>query len=238
MTTKHPDRAVIIMNAGRSGSSALAGALHKAGIRMAKDLIGAHPRWNPTGHFEDRVMHRMHRLLAYQFTHEPAIENETLDRYSWLADYDNAQRSMLLAMYEKALQHVRRPPIWGLKCLMLGVIWPWVAPLFPKDRRLILLERDRESVIRSKMAHSDLGRAEAERITDYLAARARESITSADCPILAVRYEHLLDYTEFELIRILEFAGKGLDVDLDLDAAIQHIKPELNHHASERYRTQ
>lgn len=47
-------RCIAVVSIGRSGSSALAGALHQAGISFGdeRELIGPHEEFNPKGHFE------------------------------------------------------------------------------------------------------------------------------------------------------------------------------------------
>lgn len=47
-------RMILIVGTGRSGTSALAGALHEMGAPFCGHLVGAHPDHNPLGHYECR----------------------------------------------------------------------------------------------------------------------------------------------------------------------------------------
>jgi hypothetical protein len=54
-----PCSEIIIAGFHRSGTSAVAQLLHAAGLFLGDDLIGAMP-YNPFGHYEDRVVVRVH----------------------------------------------------------------------------------------------------------------------------------------------------------------------------------
>jgi hypothetical protein len=221
-------RFVGVLGAGRCGSSAVAGLLHAAGVFVGHNLIGPHPRWNAKGHFEDRDLHRLNRLMAYRFA--PAgVENETVQRYPELREHDQADHATLLAQYRQVVDARRNRPLWAMKCIMLGVIWPHIAPLLPTDRRLILVERDRDATIGSRMAHSDLAHDAAAALVDHLAQAARNTVASATCPVLVVRYEVLCEQPQTEVRRILDFVRDGLALTLNVPAAIATIEPEMNH---------
>jgi hypothetical protein len=197
---------------------------------MGRTLIGPHPQWNKRGHFEDRDMHRLNRLLAYRFAYNDAIHNETLHRYPTLRDYNRLSRDKLLSLYRRELGRMAQGELWGLKCIMLATIWPDVQHLFPQDRRLIVVCRDMQAVIASRMAHSDLTRDEAETVSRYLMRAAVESAgIGVPCPVLYVEYEKLCAEPEAETRGILEFVTEDTDVTLNVEAAIKSIEPRMNH---------
>lgn len=222
-------RFIGVMGPGRCGSSAVAGVLHHAGVPMGVELIGPHPRWNARGHFEDRHMHWLNRLVAYRLAHHESIHNETLHRYPGLLEFAGMPRSELLGMVEQALAARQRTPLWGMKCIMLGLIYPHIETLLPDDRRLVLVEREREATIRSRMAHSNLTYAAAAALRDHLAQRAESSALAAGCPVLQVSYERLCADPESQVARILGFVGEDLPITLDYAAAIATIEAEMNH---------
>lgn len=222
-------RFVGIMGPGRCGSSAVTGVLHHAGVPVGKELIGPHPRWNAKGHYEDRHMHWLNRLLAYRFEYSEAIRNETTYRYPELYKYDNVPVKELLEIYRQALAEREQVPVWAMKCIMLGLIYPHIEALLPQDRRLILVERDRDATIHSRMAHSQLSRDDAAALVDHLAQAARDTAASATCPVLVVRYEYLCEKPQSEVARILDFVSEDLPANLDYAAAIATIDAEMSH---------
>lgn len=223
-------RFIGVLGPGRCGSSAVAGALHAAGIPVGRDLIGPHPQWNVKGHFEDRTWHRFNRLVAYHLCDpDDELANETVERYPEFAR-EPWTRAELLQRYEAEL-HPPPAPVWAMKCIMLGVIWPVVQHLFPQDRRLIVVQRNRDTIIHSRMEHSRLSFCEAATLTDRLMRRARKSALGAGCPVLWVQYEELIADPETQVRRILAFAAEGMDaIRLDERAAMRHIDPEMDHH--------
>ncbi|PHI20696.1 hypothetical protein CEQ90_06500 [Lewinellaceae bacterium SD302] len=53
---------LIIIGMHRSGTSLFAGWLHRCGVRLGEDLLGANYT-NPTGHFEDNDFLRLHKAI-------------------------------------------------------------------------------------------------------------------------------------------------------------------------------
>lgn len=222
-------RFIGIMGPGRCGSSAVAGVMQHAGVPMGKELIGPHPQWNAKGHYEDRHMHWLNRLVAYRLEYSDAIRRETLAIYPDLRDHAGTMASELRTLYRQALAERERHPVWAMKCIMLGLIYPHIESLLPEDRRLIVVHRDREAIIRSRMRHSDLSRDEALNLTYQLAGAVMGVASTASCRVLHVQYEELCAQPRREVTRILDFVNESRYADLDYAAAIASIEPEMDH---------
>ena len=92
-----PDR-LIVAGFHRSGTSAVARLLHRAGLHLGDDLVGARAS-NPHGHFEDLEVVRLHNdLLArsgltWQATASPPpLDSESRGRMAELAARRDAMR--------------------------------------------------------------------------------------------------------------------------------------------------
>lgn len=230
-------RFIGVMGVGRCGSSAVAGMLHKGGVSMGQNLIGPHERFNARGHYEDHEWHKLNRLIAYQYCLadvQDAIRNETVERYPkfanqiWCSD-------VLMATYVTAIEkHRQLAPaqagVWGMKCIMLGLIWPYVGRLFD-DVRIIVVERDREAVIRSRMEHSQMERQEAESLVDALQGGIDDAVRRHHGPMLKLHYEFVV--RDPRSVASLFKSFTGLD-SFGEELAAAHIDPTLNHHGEER----
>jgi hypothetical protein len=221
-------RFIAVMGVGRCGSSAVAGMLHKGGLPLGENLIGPHPRFNALGHFEDPAWHRLNRLLAYKLTTGQPILAETLQQYPefLLEAHSDAE---LFDAYREAIERGRRRPVWARKCIIFGLIWRFVGHLFGPDVRIIVVTREREAVVASRMAHSRLSRPQAEALIDALQAGIDDVVRQTSFPVLPMRYEDILE-DPCAAARLLEnfIEMPGFDVN----AAEYHIDPAMNHHSA------
>jgi len=219
-----------VLGVGRCGSSAVAGMLHVGGVPMGQTLVGPHARYNARGHYEDRTWHRLNRLVAYRCCGpavQDGIRNETLVRY---ADFVREPGcDVLMARYAEKVSAYKRP-IWGMKCIMLGLIWPQVHEFFGGDVRLIVVDRARDDVVRSRMEHSGIVRAEAEALVDTLQAGIDGALRLHTGPVLKLQYEYVVQ--DPKSIAYLLSSFTGLE-GFDQEAATQHVDPKLDH-AKER----
>jgi len=222
-------RFIAVMGVGRCGSSAVAGMLHEGGVPMGQDLIGPHERFNARGHYEEHEWHWLNRLVAHQLADRPEIRNETIQRYPQFEQEPPWTDADLFRRYREAVTRHSQSPVWGMKCIMLGYIWPYVGHLFGDDVRIISVVRDREAVIRSRMEHSQLEREQAEALIDALQEGISRTLQDTTWPILHLRYE--------DVIRSPTEAAQALSLFVDAPgfdtaAAEQHIDPALNHHGA------
>lgn len=222
-------RFIAVMGVGRCGSSAVAGMLHKGGVPMGRDLIGPHERFNARGHFEDHEWHALNRLVAHQccpFEVQGAIRNETVERYPQFVNR-HVYSDSLMQTYADTVKRFEQP-VWGMKCIMLGLIWPYVHQHFGDDVRVIVVQRDRDDVIQSRMEHSQLERKKAEKLIDALQGGIDEALRIHPGPVLQLSYTCTLYTPEITAELLSDFVGLE---SFNVGAAEAHIEPKLDHSA-------
>lgn len=129
---------IIIAGFHRSGTSLMTQLLHRAGLFVGDELLGAMPS-NTYGHLEDRDFLRLHRAILGRHGHE----------WQWDAAFpfhigrDHWNRMSRLAR-ERDMAH----ETWGFKdprvCLFLGA-WKHVLP----DAKVVMVYRDPAECVRS-----------------------------------------------------------------------------------------
>lgn len=221
-------RFVAVMGVGRCGSSAVAGMLHRGGVPMGDNLIGPHSRWNARGHFEDRRWHKLNRQIAYHLLGWPVLEPETIGKYPEFGS-QSWQRIALLEQYRRTVQGDSRQPIWGRKCIMLGPTWRHVGMLFGEDVRIVVVHRERDAVLRSRMAHGDMDRRAAQTLTDALQAGIDDALAGTQFPVLQLNYEDVIEDPLSVAHELMYFTGY---IDFDTNAAEYHIDAMLDHHGT------
>lgn len=207
-------RAILIVGTGRSGTSAVAGALRVMGVHFCDHLIGAHPEHNPLGHFECRAWWEMSRSVVEQ---------------GGITDAD-------LVAYHRIIRNHRQAPVWAVKDTWVPEGLGRVLPYLGGDARVIAVHRQFGACVASREKHSATSRADAERRQVEREARLFAFLAAANAPILHVDYERLVSLPE-TVVDLSLFAYDGLDVDVDPDkliAAVEFIDPDLNHHQGSR----
>lgn len=215
-------RCVAILTVPRSGSSALAGALHAYGLSFGEDgeLIGAHQSFNPKGHFEIRKWHDYGIGIA-----------RSIDSGLKPGSRDIDGIAAIISKRNKA-----HPDIWGVKSAWLSHSLPYIWPYMPSDVRLIAIHRRFDAQVRSNVLHLDGGNGTTEDMARYkvLRHRARLYQTLSDfshLPHYHVQFEALTDDPETVLRQVLAFCYEGIaDVDEPMvgracdwiDASLRH----------------
>jgi len=110
---------ILLTGFHRSGTSAVARALHGAGAKLGTVLLGSEPT-NPHGHFEDVDVVELHdELLARESLTWKSLESPT--------DHDAATTAISEYVRSRDTHHGSDPQPWGVKdprmCLFLG---PWL----------------------------------------------------------------------------------------------------------------
>lgn len=218
----------------------MAGALHACGIPWPGALIGPHPVHNPTGHWEDRKLHDLDRQWHRMSEDDPDLRPETdlAPAFEMREGPTVTPRAAAHTLYRNRLHELATEggPVWGTKSTFAYVNWPEVKDLYPRDRRILVVHRDPEAVVASRMKHGDLDSLAALRLHQALLARL--FLASLDWEtreyILHVRYEALLQDTERTLSDLLEFALEGVPwPTVNPNAGVDFVDPTLNHHKQE-----
>ena len=178
---------VLVAGTGRSGTSMLAGMLHKLGVHMGDEFASPdQTRYHKDffGSFEERELFEFHRSMK-----PGANATEWIDEYI-------AKRS-------------EGRDLWGVKDPVLVRSFPYFAERVDGDVRVIIARRNKLPTISSYMLayHTKPSDAEAwyEEETRYLA----ESLEKYDGPVLYVDYDDLLENPEREAIRVVEYIFGG-----------------------------
>jgi hypothetical protein len=129
---------LIVVGFHRSGTSLLTQLLHRAGLFVGDDLLGAMPS-NPYGHFEDREVLELHREVMED--HGVGWQVDQPQLFS-LSPRHWSRMEQFVAKREAAHRN------WGFKeprvCFFLGS-WKYLLP----DARFVIVYRDPADCARS-----------------------------------------------------------------------------------------
>lgn len=213
-------RCIVVLTVGRSGSSAVAGALHHAGISFgrADDLMGPDRRFNPKGHFEMSSWWQADRALT------EAIQ---------------AGKHALCGPHLDLInrRNVEEPVIWGVKSPFFPWTLPALIPLLPSDLRLVVLHRRFDAIVASRMRHGNGGAgismSAALHDTECNLARLYGHCAKFSyLPQYHVQFEEVIDNPYVEMTYLLAYCLDGLDwLPSQIDKAAKWISPALVHHA-------
>jgi len=203
-------RCILVLGIGGSGTSSVAGALHKAGCPMGHEAhLGQHP--GGFALYEDR---------------------------EWYGVFQ--EQGISPRLYDLILSHQRDPVWgWKNTLTIKAVPWvlDWLRK-WGNEPRIVAVHRTLTASIRARRdGRCPPGRfysqAEAERWAiqamrlyhEALDAVQRETVPGIPgCPVYHVGYEDLLADPAGEVERLVAFAFEGVDVQPNLAAAIQHIR--------------
>lgn len=215
-------RCIMVIGLPRSGTSATAGMLHKAGVLMERVSMGKNPL-NPRGYFEDKLWKAINRSwVGGSKVYKLKIPEKLPARKE--------------SAYKALVKEYQTEQLWGIKdprlCVTARYIWPML-----EEVRVVAVFRDFEATVRSLWSHSHVAYKgqypqTEDHIRDMLVKwreQQFETLSLWKGPRFDVRYEDLLLRPEAYARDLCTFAGEGLNIKLDLQAAAEHINPELNH---------
>lgn len=213
-------RGILVVGPHRSGTSAVAGVLECLGVDMGKPSKGwpTYPS-NPNGQFEDpKVVRLLDDIVGnWRFPATHAFPSVAVDA---LVDYLNERHQTV--------------PLWGIKdprlCFVTQVLTDRKV-----DCRFLFVTRNIESAARSIVAREpylpdQVGLFLA---TQYFLALAAGVGAARDkVPALSIAYENLVADPHREVLAIVGFLATGYQAPTpeQVDAAIDFIDPNLNHH--------
>lgn len=199
-------RCIIVLGGHRTGTSLIAGILHRLGIPAALDespenlLQGG--AGNPEGHYEDRVALELHRrMLGRDRWRDPRPE-----QFELTADLRNAYRLHLLQRAESA-------PLWCLKDPRLCFLLPILALTLDElaiPTSVVTVSRKSVDTIDSLCRRNRFKRTQASAIVHRYEGARRAGVawlTERGAPVLSVAYEDLLGSPADEVERLARFAA-------------------------------
>lgn len=214
--------AVIVLGGHRCGTSSIAGAIAQLGVPAALpgDDIGATPS-NPRGHFEDRMLVRLHqRMLGPGGWRNPrrceTAPAQLIDKYD-----DHLRRRA--AMAGKWL--VKDPRL----CILLPVLVERLQSL-KIDLAVVSVSRSPAAAAESLRRRHRMSLAAAQRIAWLYEDARRDQLvwlaTHVACPILPLDYDKVLSDRQAAVATLSEFLGLKPTA-----AAVEFLDPGLCHHS-------
>ena len=210
-------RCIMVIGVPRSGTSATAGVLHRAGVPMERLSMGRNAI-NPRGYFEDLAWKRANARLAGQRYHlivPDSVPPEAVERYRVLAgEYQTAR-------------------LWGMKdprlCVTARYIWPLLDQV-----RIVAVRRDADTVVKSIMSQSRIlkqpvGEATARSLITRWVGLMDETLDLWGGEVMEMQYEDLVADPLRHAGRLCEFAAGGLDIRLQPRRGAEFIDPRLDH---------
>lgn len=222
-------RCVVVLALPRSGSSCVAGALHRLGVDLGEGFLQPADESNARGYFEDMRWGSVNKALAGRYY--------TINEPSWLPD--RARKS-----YMSVLRTCLNKPIWGMKsprlCQVLHLILPMLEGVC--DVRLVHVCRDWDTNVASLQQHSEtayrgrlrMTRDEAEALLLKWQAALERQLAGFGGPILEVSYDDLIDGPVSELKKLESFCFEGImKLSAGVEDAEAWLSPLLRHHVNE-----
>lgn len=204
-------RAVLVVGAGRSGTSALTRGVQALGVELGEGLRAATGK-NPTGFFEDRDLLRIGKQVRSRL----GLRSESVSLVG-----DAAWREVDLSdLRKQAVEVVRRrfgkAPLWGFKysqTLRFLPFWEEVLRECQTDPSYVVALRNPLSVARSRAKLDARRGVQAKSDLEWLVGVVPYFRSAASHPLAVVDFDLLMDDPERQLRRV---AAK---LDLELDAA-------------------
>jgi len=184
----------LVLGCPRSGTSLVAGLLHKNGVNMGGWFSGTAPQ-NPRGFFEDRNFADMNAAILYQLpgcagTADPHI-HRALQMPDWNVIDVAAIRQKLSERIAAGEESGRE---WGIKDPRIVLLWPAYRPHLPDTLpvRLVVTHRNPLNVVRSWIKYRRLDESDLEyglQVVNEYERRLCEIIKEAPWPVLHVGFE-------------------------------------------------
>ena len=188
-------RKILILGAGRCGTSAVAQVLHKLGCSMGDEFHPHNERSDPYGTWEDKELTELTNTVAKGET--------SSDGY-------------------KELVQKRNHRMWGFKTPKLVYTAQFLWPLMD-DVRIIAVFRNPADIINSAMKAYYIGRRQANSWYSQSSAAFAARLAEFNGPILRVDFEDLLQNPAAHVRNIMHFAFEKLPSNRKLGAAVECI---------------
>jgi len=133
---------VLIIGAPRSGTSVTAAILQRCGLWLGE--TGRGNRDNPKGFFENKRIRQKNKAVLHAGGYD-AAGVQPLPPWNWIGNTAHLRETVLI---ELGFQGVKPDQPWGFKDPKLLLTWATWLSAWPKAR-IVLVRRDRESVVRS-----------------------------------------------------------------------------------------
>lgn len=220
-------RCIVVMGLPRSGTSLIAGILHRLGVDMGSGHLTRANRHNPLGYYEDaRWQYLSRRLLGMGYW--PKLHEDLL--------------SDVVAGWQKLAEKCSASPLWGFKDVRTAFLLEDLLPHLP-DPRIVEVRRDFAASMRSLQRHSQTAYKGKRAMDEAQARQALERwqtemdgslayVRRRGVPVYEASYEEIV--AGADLRPLWEFCVAGLtDVpEPDWASASAFVRADLNHAGS------
>lgn len=205
---------VAVLGPWRSGTSCVAGALHHLGVSMGQNFAHKANEFNPTGYWEEQKLLK----LCQQCLEEPRMR-----------DLNN--RPARVSLLKGWLQTRKTDGAFvGAKHAGLCLMVPAVVQAFPK-LKVVSVTRPIEESVRSLEKTNwwpGVKPDEKRKILQNFIFHRDKNLKALNIPTLELAYPDLLANPVATVSLIAEFVGIKPSPE-EVNAAIDSLKPELNH---------
>jgi hypothetical protein len=222
-------RAVFVVGAGRSGTSALTRGVQALGVELG-DRLKAPTQKNPTGFFEDVDLLRIAKAVRTRLglvTESVAL----IDPEHW----DDADLEALCAeCVETIRRRFGRHPLWGFKyaqTLRMLPFWQRVFERADLDVSYVVAARNPLSVARSRAKLDPLRGVQEKSDAEWLVNVVPYFRQMAERPFVVVDYDLLMADPEGQLRRV----ARALDLPVDEETGAR-LRGYADHYLAEGMR--
>lgn len=214
-------RSILVLGVPRSGTSAVAGALHALGVDMGTGHLQKGNEWNERGYYEDLRWQKLNKRI-------------TGDRYG--TNHPAAIGNGLVEAYQRLIEECEQSPLWGVKdprlCFTARFIWPML-----REPRMVVVHRAPSASAESLMHHSrgNYGGKHAMTLEEAMSVRdtwqeaMNDTVFGFPGPKFIIRFEELLDQPRQVVEQLATFCFDGLSLMPDVKAGQWFIDPNLRH---------
>jgi len=229
-STASPSRAIFVVGAGRSGTSAITRGLQALGVELG-DRLKAPTEKNPTGFFEDRDLLR----IAKRMRSELGLRAESVS----LVDEPGWSKPEVDALADEAVATIRerfvRYPIWGFKyaqTLRMLPFWETVTARAGIDLSFVVAARNPLSVAQSRTKLDPLRGLQEKTDLEWLVNVVPYFRRMAEHRFVVVEYDLLMEDPRAQLARVAERLSIPQDdaTQTSTEAfASEFLKPGMRH---------
>lgn len=221
-------KTVLVLGTHRSGTSLVAGMLHRMGVNMGppgRDARWIYPSWaNPTGQFENPEFSE----LLHQFLDFDGQDARWNPRWADLS----ARTAEFLPVFVRLIRRTESEQ-WGWKQAWSMLI---LEALLPEIRNpyFVVVRRNLPDVVDSLHRRDGLTSDEAVRVSTEIAARVDEALLRhPEIPRITMQYEDVVRDPTAAVQQLAHFLGLSLSAETLRQAAGLAI-PERDLHQARR----
>lgn len=214
---------ILVLGVPRSGTSCVAGVLHKIGVDMGAGHFQPRDKFNPRGYYED---------LRWRYANQRITGRGYSLKAANVQGVGKAQRMI----YRKLARECKAKPLWGIKdpwlCFLGQFLWPILHDT-GIHTKMIVIDRDRAASVASVARHlkqSYHNKGNAERIIDAWQEGLERQIETYSGPLYRVQYEALVGDPLPTVQALATWVFNGVDMSCgSIELAAQWVTPRLKH---------